>query len=286
MHFLSVHFRRDEIWVAPSKRANADAIVIHMRGYAGLNYASTEGLNWSKPEPLDALAGLNTSTALHSRPIKQFYNDPLSLIYPNVVSFFNEMGIYGFYFLLLIFLFATMLIFRPGSVQRVGNAKFRRFQYEFLTAFLTMFAGDWLQGPTVYALYAYYGFSRTENGILFIVGFGSSMLLGPFTGALADRYGRRLICISYGIIYSLCCVTKHFNNFGLLLLGRLFGGVATSIVWSGFESWMVSEHRNRGFDDEWLGDTFSLMTVGNGIIAIPAGFIAQVGQGKVAAGGV
>lgn len=51
----------------------------------------------------------------------------------------------------------------------------------------------------------------------------------------------------------------------------MFGGIATSIVWSGFESWMVSEHRKNAFEDEWLGDTFSRMTIGNGIIAIPAG---------------
>jgi hypothetical protein len=29
-------------------------------------------------------------------------------------------------------------------------------------------------GPTVYALYQYYGYSRADNGLLFIVGFGSS----------------------------------------------------------------------------------------------------------------
>lgn len=30
---------------------------------------------------------------------------------------------------------------------------------------------DWLQGPYVYALYEYYGFSKTDIGKLFIGGF-------------------------------------------------------------------------------------------------------------------
>jgi hypothetical protein len=48
-------------------------------------------------------------------------------------------------------------------------------------------AGDWLQGPYVYALYQYYGFERGDIGKLFIAGFGSSMVFGTIVGALADR---------------------------------------------------------------------------------------------------
>lgn len=48
-------------------------------------------------------------------------------------------------------------------------------------------AGDWLQGPYVYALYEHYGFSRGEIGRLFIAGFGSSMVFGTAMGTLADK---------------------------------------------------------------------------------------------------
>lgn len=47
--------------------------------------------------------------------------------------------------------------------------------------------GDWLQGPYVYALYEKYGYSPAQIGQLFIAGFGSSMLVGTFVGALADK---------------------------------------------------------------------------------------------------
>eukprot|EP00667_Euglena_gracilis_P007360 EG_transcript_7430 len=186
------------------------------------------------------------------------------------------MAVYSVTFGFFIVLFGLVLTLQPHAPRTISSGDFRRFQARFLVVFLTMFAGDWLQGPTVYALYEYYGYSRADNGLLFIVGFGSSLLFGPFAGTLADRYGRRSICLAYGVIYSLCCLTKHFRNFKVLLLGRVFGGIATSIVWSGFESWMVSEHRKNAFEDEWLGDTFSRMTIGNGIIAIPAGLVAQL----------
>ena len=48
-------------------------------------------------------------------------------------------------------------------------------------------AGDWLQGPYVYALYQHYGFDRGAIGSLFIAGFGSSMVFGTLVGSLADK---------------------------------------------------------------------------------------------------
>ena len=54
--------------------------------------------------------------------------------------------------------------------------------------------------------------------------------------------GRKLAALAYVVTYSLSCVTKHWSNFNVLLLGRFFGGVATSLLFSAFESWLVSEH--------------------------------------------
>ena len=44
------------------------------------------------------------------------------------------------------------------------------------------------------------------------------------------------------VTYTLGCATKHWNVFGVLLVGRLFCGVATSLLYSAFESWLVAEH--------------------------------------------
>ena len=48
-------------------------------------------------------------------------------------------------------------------------------------------AGDWLQGPYVYALYQHYGYDKGDIGRLFIAGFGSSMVFGTIVGSLADK---------------------------------------------------------------------------------------------------
>ena len=139
-----------------------------------------------------------------------------------------------------------------------------------------MMAGDWLQGPYVYALYESYGFDRGAIGKLFIAGFGSSMVFGTFIGSLADVHGRKKAALTYVATYSFGCFTKHFNSFKILFLGRIFCGVATSLLYSAFESWLVAEHFRRGFDAEWLGSVFSqAVFLGNGLMAIVAGLFAQ-----------
>ena len=170
----------------------------------------------------------------------------------------------------------AVVVIRSRSQDKVLVTKdFKKFQRGYLMVYFIAMMSDWLQGPYVYALYAHYRFTRGEIAFLFIVGFGSSMVFGTFIGSLADRYGRRLNCLAFGILYGLSCLTKHYNNYSILLVGRLLGGVATSILFSAFEAWMVSEHKQAAFPDDWLAHTFSAMTFGNGIVAIVAGILAS-----------
>ncbi|URE27222.1 Major Facilitator superfamily [Musa troglodytarum] len=138
-------------------------------------------------------------------------------------------------------------------------------------------SGDWLQGPYVYYLYSQYGYGKGDIGRLFIAGFGSSMLFGTIVGSLADKQGRKRASVTYCITYILSCITKHSPQFKVLMLGRILGGIATSLLFSAFESWLVAEHNKRGFEPQWLSITFSkAIFLGNGLVAIIAGLFANL----------
>ena len=137
-----------------------------------------------------------------------------------------------------------------------------------------MFA-DWLQGPYVYELYVSYGFSQAEIAELFVCGFASSMIVGTMVGGLADKLGRKVMCVMYSVCYIAACFTKMVPEYWTLMLGRFLSGVSTSLLFSVFESWMVCEHHKQGFDAALLGDTFSYATLGNGLVAVVAGLIAN-----------
>ncbi|CAA3005034.1 molybdate-anion transporter-like [Olea europaea var. sylvestris] len=157
------------------------------------------------------------------------------------------------------------------------SAAFNSFKNNYLLVYSLMMAGDWLQGPYVYYLYTTYGFGKGEIGQLFIAGFGSSMLFGTIVGSLADKQGRKRACVTYCITYILSCITKHSPQYKVLMVGRVLGGIATSLLFSAFESWLVAEHFKRGFDQQWLSLTFSkAVFLGNGLVAILAGLFGNL----------
>ena len=61
-----------------------------------------------------------------------------------------------------------------------------------------------------------------------------------------------------------------------IMLGRVLGGISTSLLFSAFESWMVTEHRRRGFPESLLASTFSYAQVGNGLLAVAAALAAAL----------
>ena len=156
-----------------------------------------------------------------------------------------------------------------------ANQQFRGFQWSYLIVYTLAMFSDWLQGPYVYELYVSYGFSQQEIAELFVCGFGSSMIVGTFVGGLADKYGRRFMCVMYCVSYIIGCCTKLVPEYWTLMLGRFLSGISTSLLFSVFESWMVCEHNKRGYDDQQLASTFSRSTFGNGLAAVVAGLIAN-----------
>jgi hypothetical protein len=163
-----------------------------------------------------------------------------------------------------------------GGSRKPTDERFSAFQRTYLVVYLAAMMADWLQGPYVYALYESYGFTRGDNAMLFTCGFGSSAFFGTFIGALADNLGRRKFAMLYCVLYGVSCLTKHVSSFTVLLFGRLTGGIATSLLFSVFDSWMVSEHNRRNFDPELLSGTFSVAVFGNSLVAILAGEVGQM----------
>jgi len=191
-----------------------------------------------------------------------------------------ELIVYGTFVGLAVAAYITRHLASRSEEKKVSisNLNFKSFQKTFFLVYFLALLGDWLQGPYVYKLYAYYGFKESDIAVLYVAGFASSVVFGTCTGPIADIFGRRKVAISFSVIYTFCCLTKLSSDFTWLFIGRIFGGIATSMLFSTFESWYVYEHSERhGYPSEWIGITFSITTFWNGIIAILAGIISNVG---------
>jgi len=191
-----------------------------------------------------------------------------------------ELVVYTSFLSLALIAYGTRIIANKYNDQKisVSNHSFKSFQNKFFLVYFLALFGDWLQGPYVYKLYAYYGFQESDIAVLYIVGFASSVVFGTYTGPLADVFGRRKVSIAFSITYTLCCLTKLSSNFVWLFVGRILGGIATSMLFSTFESWYVYQHSHeQGYPGEWIGVTFSVVTFWNGVLAITAGVVSNVG---------
>ena len=146
----------------------------------------------------------------------------------------------------------------------------------YLPAYLVATMADWLQGPYKYALYSSYGYTQRDIAYLFVAGYGSGMILGSLVGGYADVYGRKRLCLCYCLSYTCSVLAKHCKHFHVLLLGRVGGGIATSLLFSVFESWLIGAHRERGLDDEkFLSKSLSLSMYGSSLVAIGSGVLAN-----------
>lgn len=142
----------------------------------------------------------------------------------------------------------------------------------YLSAWYACVAGDWLQGPYVYVLYQAHGFEHHDIARLYVAGYTASMTFGTFVGSLGDRIGRKRCCQLYCIFFMASCFTAHFGSYSVLLLGRLLGGVATSLLFSGFEAWLVAEGSVRKqLSAEAISHIFAMMWWGSSVIGILAG---------------
>lgn len=152
------------------------------------------------------------------------------------------------------------------------QAEFVSFQRSYLVVYLTLMFADWLQGTHMYTLYQSYD---VNIGALFLTGFASSAVFGTFIGAYADRIGRKNGCIIFCVLEIVINVLEHVPEFWTLAFGRVLGGISTSLLFSAFESWMVTEHRKRKFSEAQLERTFAIASMGNGLVAVVAGTAAQ-----------
>lgn len=153
------------------------------------------------------------------------------------------------------------------------HKEFDGFRRKYIIVYLIIMLADWMQGTHMYTLYLSYGVNISA---LFLTGFLSGAIFAPFLGSAVDKFGRKRSCIVYCVLEVIINTMEHSTDFTILIIGRILGGISTNLLFSAFESWMTTEHRRRGFPEEWLSRTYSEASIGNGTMAIFAGILAQV----------
>lgn len=185
---------------------------------------------------------------------------------------------FSFFVLLCVCAVLQIIAHKARKDESVGNnPQFLKFQRTYFAAYLLAMFADWLQGPYLYKLYSYYGFQEPQIAVLYVFGFAASVIFGTWTHIAADNFGRKKLCLFFTVIYSLSCFLKLSRSYGVLIIGRILGGLATSVLFSAFEAWYIHEHlETHDFPKEWISVTFAKASFWNGIMAVVAGVSTNI----------
>ncbi|KAF8510416.1 hypothetical protein BU17DRAFT_55426 [Hysterangium stoloniferum] len=161
----------------------------------------------------------------------------------------------------------------PGWKLSTGETTgHRTLARKYLLVYAIVMGADWLQGPYVYSLYnEQYKFPERIVAILFITGFTSGGFTAPLVGVWADQYGRKRLCLVFCVTYTLACICTLFPSFLILLFGRAVAGLSTSILFSCFESWLMSCSSTLNLTEGELSKILGSATLINGFMATAAG---------------
>lgn len=150
----------------------------------------------------------------------------------------------------------------------------------FLSIYLLVMSSEWLSGPYLYTLL------RDDRALaepivcaLYATAYTSAAVSAFAVGFLADRFGRRRACLTQCAVHVAACLATVLGGTYLpvLFLGRILAGTGLTLLWTVFESWMVTEWNARGLEDGCghggMSRMFGMMTTANCMTAIVGGVL-------------
>merc|ERR1740124_1698599 len=164
------------------------------------------------------------------------------------------------------------LIETKNGKNNISQSSFNRFRTHYLIVHTAIMLADGLQGTHLYVLYEGYGYSVAS---LYSLGFIAGALTSPFIGPMVDGIGRKKAAMLYCVLEIIINYMEQYPLFIGLIASRVIGGITTNLLFSVFESWLVTEHRKRGFEEEKLEVILRDSTIVSNSAAIVSGYIAH-----------
>eukprot|EP01063_Lacrimia_lanifica_P002795 TRINITY_DN11504_c0_g1_i1.p1 TRINITY_DN11504_c0_g1~~TRINITY_DN11504_c0_g1_i1.p1 ORF type:complete len:443 (+),score=164.44 TRINITY_DN11504_c0_g1_i1:51-1379(+) len=149
-------------------------------------------------------------------------------------------------------------------------------KWRYLGVFLLFKLADWMQGPYFHDMYSKkVGGAQDKVAQLFLVGFGSAMVASLFVGKIVDTKGRRLASIAFALFFALTGFSTQSDDLTVLVLGRVMGGLATSLLYTAPEAWLMGECRRLGVSGAYIGAFFGWVYFLDSSVAIMAGWASE-----------
>jgi predicted MFS family arabinose efflux permease len=160
------------------------------------------------------------------------------------------------------------------------KAKADRIFWKYIIVFQLAKAADWCLGPYVFEFFEKVHKMNTETiGKMIAISFMAGLFLGPLlVGYLNDKSDKKFPCILYGVMMIFSNIARQFKHPLYLITSQISYGMATSILYSSFENWLVAEAndklKNKDVKDALFTSAFEKSMVVDSFTAVSVSFIA------------
>jgi MFS family permease len=190
---------------------------------------------------------------------------------------------YTLHLILLILIFVFQYFSKAKEIQKSLNpeqkAKGDKVFWRYLIVFQLAKAADWCLGPFVFEFFeSYHGLTADSIGKMIAISFFSNLFFGPFLiGYLNDKSDKKFPCILYGLLLGTSCLVRQIKHPVALIISQLTFGISSSVLYSSFESWFVSEMNRQVTDNDVketiLSSAFEKSMIGDSLTAVGISFI-------------
>lgn len=151
--------------------------------------------------------------------------------------------------------------------------------WKYLFVFNLAKSADWCLGPFVHEFFnGYHKMSVEGTAKMICISFASNLFIGPsLIGYLNDGKNKKIPMIMYCFVLGISCLIRLLKeNMLALIFSQMMFGVGSSILYSSFENWFVTESdklNDKEVKDYLLVTAFEKSMVSDALIAVLVTYI-------------
>jgi MFS family permease len=111
---------------------------------------------------------------------------------------------------------------------------------------------------------------------LYSLGFVTGALTSLFTGPLVDKFGRKTSAVLYCVLEIGINMLEQYPLLAGLIVSRMVSGVTNNLLSCVFESWLDTEYRRLGFDEDKFELIMRDSVVLSNLAAIGSGYLSHI----------
>jgi MFS transporter, MFS domain-containing protein family, molybdate-anion transporter len=186
-----------------------------------------------------------------------------------------QSSFYLLYALLCALLGVSYIRIKSSEGVSITTKDFQVFQSRFIIGYASVILWELIASATFYHTFLLLELSLAQITKLYLATVFSSTLTSILI-EIVDLGARKDKCVLSALLYSVSMFSILFGgHYEMLLMGRIVYGVASALQHQAFEAYVVHQHTSQGFPEDWLSQTFTMLTHTMALVAALSGLLGQ-----------